>query len=393
MPFYQSHGKLPPKRYTKLRRPNGGIYYEHLISAEGFDGEESLLYRLRPMTRILRSELLPPVVDRRWTQPITKNLLFKIEKIVSAGDYLQSRKPMLIGDSLVFYVAETTTPMEYFYRNAIADELLVIVQGDGCLETSYGVIEYRDLDLILIPRGDTVRLVCNDTPHILAVVESTRPIIIPRSFIKPNGQFFAQAPYHERDIRTPKFREPIDEEGEFPIVIKTGNQMSRDVLDHHPFDVVGWDGCCYPFALNMRDYEGLSSTIFLNPDQYKVFETDRTMMTCITPHRLAEHPEASPAQPFHQSLDFDEMLYRFSGSTGVTEPHGGTFTLHPRGIGHGPKPGFENQPRRTAQDAWGFMMDTRDILVPTIDAMAACDESYAETWITDQLRTQTAGPG
>jgi homogentisate 1,2-dioxygenase len=183
---------------------------------------------------------------------------------------------------------------------------------------------------------------------------------------------------------TPKFREPIDVQGEHPIVMKVGAELACSYLDHHPFDVVGWDGCFYPFALNLRDYEPLTGRIFLLPDQYQVFGTEQTMFTAITPRRTPDIDDPSPAQAFHQNVDYDEVLFRFSGSS-ATEPGAGTFTLHPRGIMHGPKPGFENAPRLPRVEAWALMMDTRMTLHPTVQAMAALDEGYAKTWVENQL--------
>ena len=36
MPFYQKRGLIPAKKHTVFPNPNFGIYYEELISREGF---------------------------------------------------------------------------------------------------------------------------------------------------------------------------------------------------------------------------------------------------------------------------------------------------------------------------------------------------------------------
>jgi homogentisate 1,2-dioxygenase len=114
------------------------------------------------------------------------------------------------------------------------------------------------------------------------------------------------------------------------------------------------------------------------------------MVSCITPRRLADHPDATAMQPFHQNLDYDEILYRFSGSTGLSEPGGGTFTLHPRGIGHGPKPGFETMPQRASQDAWGLMVDTRLTLKPSTEAARISDRGYVDMMVGRRKTAATA---
>ena len=36
MPFYQQQGKIPPKRHTVFKKDDGSLYYEELVSREGF---------------------------------------------------------------------------------------------------------------------------------------------------------------------------------------------------------------------------------------------------------------------------------------------------------------------------------------------------------------------
>ena len=44
MAHYRSCGDIPPKRHTQHRRPDGGLYHEELMGAEGFSSDSSLLY-------------------------------------------------------------------------------------------------------------------------------------------------------------------------------------------------------------------------------------------------------------------------------------------------------------------------------------------------------------
>lgn len=385
MSHYLSQGDIPKKRFT-VHRPAGRFLYEHLIGAEGFDGESSLLYRLHSPTRVTHVDDLPPLALEGAGPPVGRNLLFRTDRIESRGDFVAARVPALFsGDALIYNLARPTRSMERFYSNTAADELILVVKGSGRVESIFGDIPYEELDLIYVPRGDVMRWVCDDIPHELLVVESRSPIRPPARFLKRNGQFHDNASYHERDMRTPRLREPVDVAGEHPVVMKAGAAFACVWLDHHPFDVVGWDGCFYPFAVNLRDYEPLVGRIDLLPDQYQIFATPETVFTAITPHRLPDIPNVAPAQAFHQNLEFDEVLYRFSGSTRATEPSTGAFTLHPRGVVHGPKPGFENTPERTHSTVWALMMDTRLLVRPSLQAMAALDGSYARTWIEDQV--------
>ena len=50
--FYHHLGKIPPKRHTQFRQPDGTLYCEELVSSEGFSGVYSNLYHTHAPTRI-----------------------------------------------------------------------------------------------------------------------------------------------------------------------------------------------------------------------------------------------------------------------------------------------------------------------------------------------------
>ena len=50
MPFYHKLGKIPHKRHTVFRQPDGSLYHEQLFGTIGFDGMSSLMYHLQPPT-------------------------------------------------------------------------------------------------------------------------------------------------------------------------------------------------------------------------------------------------------------------------------------------------------------------------------------------------------
>src|SRR5437870_330729 len=53
MPYYRAVGEIPRKRHTQFRRPDGGLYAEELMGAEGFSGISALLYHREPPTAIV----------------------------------------------------------------------------------------------------------------------------------------------------------------------------------------------------------------------------------------------------------------------------------------------------------------------------------------------------
>ena len=61
MPFYQSKGKSPSKRHTVFKKNNRKeIYYEELISREGFSNLYSNIYHIHMPTRLKKVGSLDP---------------------------------------------------------------------------------------------------------------------------------------------------------------------------------------------------------------------------------------------------------------------------------------------------------------------------------------------
>ena len=65
MPFYQKLGEMPRKHHIWFSRngqgptyKNEGIAYEHVITTEGFNEAYSIMYHLRPPTRVRNVKLL-----------------------------------------------------------------------------------------------------------------------------------------------------------------------------------------------------------------------------------------------------------------------------------------------------------------------------------------------
>src|SRR5436190_16862439 len=65
MPYYQKLGEIPRKHHIWFHRngaaptyKNEGIAYEHVITTEGFNEAFSIMYHLRPPTRVRSVKLL-----------------------------------------------------------------------------------------------------------------------------------------------------------------------------------------------------------------------------------------------------------------------------------------------------------------------------------------------
>ncbi len=52
MPFYQKRGEIPTKRHIQFRDDSGNLYWEELISREGFSNVYSNVYHVHPPTGV-----------------------------------------------------------------------------------------------------------------------------------------------------------------------------------------------------------------------------------------------------------------------------------------------------------------------------------------------------
>lgn len=271
------------------------------------------------------------------------------------------------------------TASDRFLRNGSKDELYVVAEGTGVVQTIFGDLEYGPLDFVYIPRGTTWRLLPGPTAQRMVLLETTRQIGPPAKYRNSVGQFLSQALYAERDFRVPELNDPVDERGVFDVAVKFGDVVTKYSYETSPLDVVGWDGALYPYAINMRDIEPFSGRVNLNPDIDAVFESRGVVVAAITPARLPDHPNAYPNIPDHNT-DCDEIFYRIA-SEGAPMAGLGNITIHTRAGGHGAKPGFERPQPGMRSELWGVILDCAEPVNLTTDAIAGDDPDFARAWL------------
>jgi homogentisate 1,2-dioxygenase len=381
-------GSIPRKRHIEHRREGGhrgeGIFYEEVVTTAGFDRAYSIAYHLRPPTRVTRVEPAGVKPLEKAEQPVLRHHHLKTGKMPRSGDPITGRVPLLFNDDVVLARCRPAEPQSELYRNASADEILFIHKGSGELESPFGVLPFRPFDYVVVPRCTTYRLAFHpgEAPELL-VIEAAQSIVIPPRYLNPDGQLKLGAPYSERDLHGPTQILTVDAEKETPVLIKDGPRLSRYVLMQHPFDVVGWDGFVYPFTFNADDFEPITGTIHQPPPIHQTFEAKGFVLCTFAPRMLDTHPEAIKVPYAHSNVQADEVLYyvrgRFGSRRGVEES---SFTLHPRGIPHGPHPGTIVASRSmTRTDELAVMVDTVRPLFLTRSAMDMDDPNYPYSWV------------
>ncbi|MEO6720428.1 MAG: homogentisate 1,2-dioxygenase [Ferruginibacter sp.] len=383
MPHYHTLGNIPHKRHTQFRKPDGSLYSEQLFSTEGFSNDYSLLYHINPPTQIIKTEPAVNVQPVIAEEKMLQHRSFEGFRIKPEKDYLQSRKPVLVNnDCHIVLAAPQESMADYFYKNADADEMIFIHEGNGVLKTMYGNIEFGYGDYLLIPRGTIYQINFNDEQNRLFIVESFTPIRYPKKYLSKYGQLLEHSPYCERDIRAPKELHTHEMTGDFLIKTKKKGMLYGIHYSGHPFDVVGWDGCCYPFAFSIHDFEPITGRVHQPPPVHQTFEANNFVVCSFVPRLFDYHPESIPAPYNHSNIDSDEVLYYVDGNF-MSRKHvtRGMINLHPAGIPHGPHPGAVHKSIGAKEtNELAVMIDTFHSLQLTVDAINIENEGYVMSW-------------
>jgi homogentisate 1,2-dioxygenase len=388
MPFYRQVGSIPAKRHTAHPHEPGyrgeGIYYEEVVTTAGFGRAYSIVYHLRPPTRVTKVEAAGTHPVETVEQPALRHYHLKSGAMPRAGDPVTGRMPLLTNADVTLLRCRPAIAQAELYRNACADEVVFVHKGRGTLTSQFGALPFKPFDYIVIPHCTTYRLDFEaDAPPDLLVIESANNVVIPPRYLNPDGQMRLGAPYCERDLHGPSETLVIDREQETTVLIKDGSRWTRYTLAQHPFDVVGWDGFVYPYTFNADDFEPLTGTVHQPPPIHQTFEGTGFVVCTFAPRTLDTHPAAIKVPYAHSNVQADEVLYyvrgKFGSRRGVEES---SFTLHPHGIPHGPHPGTIVASRpMTRTDELAVMVDTMRPLLLTRQTLEMDDPKYPYSWL------------
>jgi homogentisate 1,2-dioxygenase len=381
-------GSIPRKRHTAFRKPNGGIYAEELMGHEGFTGTSALLYHVHPPTTVKSVRRVKETCLEADPDQTLRHRHFLTSRVTKGGSPTLDRIPLLFNQDIAMSYVEPVIEDEHFYRNAQADELVYVAKGGGVLESVFGDLPFGEGDYLVIHRGILHRYKLDTTKEQtkLLVMESRGHVRWPKRYRNEFGQLKEGAPYSERDIRRPLQLNTHDEMGDFRLLVKQYNGINELILDHHPFDVVGWDGYFYPWAFNIRDFEPIVGRVHQPPPVHQTFEGDGFVVCSFCPRPYDFDPNAVPAPYNHSNVDSDEVLYyassEFMSRKGIEF---GSITHHPDGIPHGPHPGrAEASIGAKETNELAVMMDSFRPLKVAKQAIAIEDPNYHKSWVDAQ---------
>lgn len=418
MAHYQAVGSIPPKRHTQHRRPEdvghfggtgtgtGELYYEELMGEEGFSSDSSLLYHRNIPSAVagvrewavgdLSTVPNHPLMARH----LRPHELFPDERTINGTDAVTGRRLLLgNGDARLSYaVCGADSP---WYRNGIGDECIYLERGAARVESVFGSFEVGEGDYVILPRATTHRWLpkrSRKDPLRLICIEANSHITPPRRYLSRFGQFLEHSPYCERDLRLPLGPLLAEEVGEDPgeptnVYIKHrggGAGSSGGVVGtvytvpFHPLDVVGWDGCLYPYVLNVTDFEPITGRIHQPPPVHQVFEAFNMVICNFVPRKVDYHPLSIPVPYYHANVDSDEVMFYVDGDYEARKGSGigkGSVSLHPGGNIHGPQPGaIEGSLGAERFEELAVMVDTFRPLELGEGGRACDDGVYQWSW-------------
>jgi len=296
--------------------------------------------------------------------------------------------PLLFNQDIGMSYVEPDEQDAHFYRNAQADEIVYVATGAGVLESVFGDLAFGEGDYLIIHRGilHRYKLDLSDGPVKFLVMESRGHVRWPKRYRNEFGQLKEGAPYSERDMRRPIELKTHDETGDFKLLVKQYDGINEFILDHHPFDVIGWDGYFYPWAFNIHDFEPIVGRVHQPPPVHQTFEGDGFVVCSFCPRPYDFGENAIPAPYNHSNVDSDEVLFyvskEFMSRKGIEF---GSITHHPDGIPHGPHPGrYEASIGQKWTNELAVMMDSFRPLRVAKGAANIEDPEYHKSWIEAQ---------
>ena len=389
-------GKFPPKPHIAFRDDDGRLLMEQCVTREGFNGPFTILYFRTPPTDEFAAERFALEgfcpVETVADQPLHRRHI-RSQDLKPGGDFLTGRRTLFVNDDVHIGQCKPTESAGRFFSNGDGDELYFVTSGSGWLESVYGRLPFREHDYLLIPKSTPYRLHLDGDRGSLLVFEGRPHLRIPGQYRNSYGQLTDYAPYSHRDFRIPMelldFDDATRGDPPFEMVIKMSDALTVHRYQHFPLDVVGWDGCVYPFAFNIHDYQPHTGLVHLPPTIHTTFAGNGFVVCSFVPRMVDWHKDAIPCPYGHASVDMDEIMYyvdgNFTSRKGI-EPE--SLSLHPQGVAHGPHPGtYEKSIGVKRTEELAVMCDTYKPLRMTTVADSLEDKGYHTTWVDAEGRS------
>jgi len=398
---------LPAGRNSPQRVAHG-LYAEQLsgtaFTAPRHSNRRSWLYRIRPASQHAPFAL---VDDTRFhnrfdEQPATPNQLrWNPPAIPGAptdfidGLFTVAGNGGAAGQSGVgihTYAANRSMQGRYFY-NADAEMLIVPQLGRLRIATELGVLDVEPQEIAVIPRGVRFKVELTDAQARGYVCENFGALLR----LPDLGPIGSNGLANARDFLTPVAAyEDVD--GDFELLAKFQGRLWSARIDHSPLDVVGWHGNYAPYKYDLRRFNTIGSISYDHPDPsiFLVLHSPSdtpgvsNLDFVIFPPRWLVAQDTFRPPWFHRNIasEFMGLIHGEYDAKAEGFLPGGA-SLHNAMSGHGPD--AETFDKASAADlskpnviadTMAFMFETRAVIRPTAQALAAPElqKDYWRCW-------------
>jgi len=285
------------------------------------------------------------------------------------------------GVGIHLYAANRDMARRYFY-NADGELLIVPQQGRLRIATEMGVLEVEPQEIALIPRGVRFSVslpdgaargyVCENFGAMLKLPDlgpiGSNGLANPRDFLAPVAAF--------EDI-----------EGDFELLAKFQGHLWRAPIGHSPLDVVAWHGNYTPCKYDLRRFNAIGSISYDHPDP-SIFlvlhspsdsEGVSNLDFVIFPPRWLVAQDTFRPPWFHRNIASEFMGLVHGAYDAKSEGFlPGGCSLHNSMSAHGPDAATFDKASQSdlskpdvITDTLAFMLETRAVIRPTVQALAA----------------------
>jgi len=408
-------GALPQHRNSP-QQVAYGLYAEQLsgtaFTAPRSHNRRSWLYRIRPAAvhgsfvpldaprLVSRFDNAAPPNQLRWSplpMPTTPTDFIDGWVTMAGNGSAES----MTGCAVHLYAANQSMDGRYFY-NADAELLIVPQLGRLRIATELGVLDVEPQEIAVIPRGVRFQVTLPDG-HARGYLCENFGALLQLPDMGPIGSNGLANP---RDFLTPTAQYE-DVEGDFELVTKFGGRLWRAPIGHSPLDVVAWHGNYAPYKYDLRHFNAIGSISYDHPDPsiFLVLQAPSdtpgvdTLDFVIFPPRWLVAEDTFRPPWFHRNVasEFMGLIHGAYDAKADGFVPGGS-SVHNCMSGHGPDAAtFDKassadtrQPHKVG-DTMAFMFETRNVLVPTEQALASpqLQGDYQGCWagITKRFRT------
>ncbi|MGW2523491.1 hypothetical protein ACWC09_42225 [Streptomyces sp. NPDC001617] len=302
---------------TETLPPANGAPLMDLYTRNGFAG---------PSTVMLRRQYTPTYT--RVEGDYTPRRLEAWHPLSEAADPRALPVTILRGPTVRLDVWQRTEDTPFAMRDVHHDQVFNVLEGHARLETDFGVLDLKPMDIVRIPRSVALRLVDVQELHLIILATANPVNVNPEndSVLNPAQVDLPRA-----------YENPGGQPGEYELVLRHGEHTTSYFYDYDPLPIMQASGAPVVQRFNLSDVHPLTVKGVGSPPAQLM--TDPTTETMI--YYLGSRESSRP--PVHHNADYDEIgIYvKGPGALGaVAMP--GTAVWVPKGVIHqGPE---ENVP-------------------------------------------------